>query len=283
MKKIALSLLIALPAYAQDPAASEAPADSSAPAEQPAADTGAVMDSIATDAAAESAAQAPAEAPPAEPEEVATIPVDEPAPAGDPLRVYVGGDWVRNTFSASRVNGFAPANYDTGMIRLRGGVRPFDNIAIEAQVGFNNSQGDNSPSADTDGYYGLFAVPNAVLFDTVELAFPVGYTMYKVSQKSGADASLNSVSFGLNAELPLRAFTPDLPDFRFALGWMIYHQKVDSRIYGLNAGVRYDFNLNAGNPFAGFGDKIGGVGSSIGGFFKGLWPFGKDEEAPPAQ
>lgn len=279
MKKVLnplLLLMLALPAYGQDqpaetpaeaPPADAAPADA-APADAAPADSGTVIDSIATDAAAEST--------PAEPEEIASIPVDAPVEAGTPLRLYGGIDWVRNTLSTSGVPGFGSANYETGMYRLRFGTKVFDQLGIEGHYGVNRSV-DQKTGADTDDYYGLFVVPNAVLFNTVELAFPVGYAKYKVKRGSAKD-SLSSVAYGLNIELPLRLLTPDLPDFRFVVGGMIYSQSVAARVYGYHAGLRYDFDIARSAPSApstgpGFGEKVGG-------FFKKLWPFGKDEAAP---
>lgn len=268
-----LVLLFCLPAFGQEtppadppadaPPADAAPADSGAPA-----DTPAVIESISNDAAA-------SEAPPAEPEQVATIPVDESATPGAPWRLYGGVDWVSATVSASRLSGFATNDYDSGLYRLRFGIKPFDNIAFEGNFGINRSASD-PVSADYDNYYGVFAVPNATLFEVVNLEFPVGYAVSKVST-GRASADLNSLAYGVNAELPLRAFTPDLPDLRFELGWMIYYQKVDARIYGLNAGVRYDFDIAGGSSAPSSGP---GFMEKVGGFFKGLWPFGGDEEKP---
>lgn len=280
------ALALALPAYAQDPAAADAPpADSATPAEQvpagatPPADNGGSVpyEAPPSDSAA-APAEAPAETPPAEtpPSDTATAETPSEAPAeSTPWHVYFGGDWVRDTLSVTSLNGYGAANYDTGMYRLRGGARLFDSIGAEAQIGLNRSEDNTaaSPATKTKSYYGLFLVPTATLFETVELAFPVGYAMSKF-ESVGASASLNSVAYGLNTELPIRVFSAGLPDFRIEAGWMVYYQKTNARVYGLNAGVRYDFDVNGGNPFAGVGDKMGG-------FFKSLWPFGKDDA--PAQ
>jgi hypothetical protein len=290
-----LVLLLTLPAYGafgQEPAA-EQPADTppadAAPADQvpagqapadsgtggdaaaPAPGTDAVVNSISNDAAAES----PAEAPPAD--QAAAAPAEETP--STPWHLYGGGDWVRDTLSSSALRGFGQSNYDTGMYRLRAGARVFDAVGVEGQLGVNrNESGTAGTTAETSNYYGLFLVPTASLFETVELAFPVGYARTGVKHVGGS-AHLSSVSYGLNAELPLRVFSAGLPDVRFVAGWMIYYQKTDARIYGFNAGLRYDFDVNHGG-----GSSSGpGVGEKIEGFFKSLWPFGKKDEAAPAQ
>ncbi len=275
-----LVLMLALPAWqafgqetppdepADATAADAAPADGEA-----APSTDAVVDSIATDAAAESA---PAETPPAE--ETAAAPAEEaPAEPGTPWRLYGGLDWVRDTLSASALAGFGQSNYDSGMYRGRLGARVFDAIGVEGQFGVDRSE-KRTDTAETSQYYGLFLVPTASLFETIELAFPVGYARTGVKH-TGGSATLSSLSYGINGELPLRVFSASMPDIRFVAGWMVYYQKVNARIYGLNAGLRYDFNIDGGNPFSG----MSGAGDKIGGFFKGLWPFGKGDEAAPAQ
>lgn len=269
MKKswnVLLVLLLALPAYGQDqPSAADQPAADTPPAEgvpadTPPADTGAVMDSISTDSTAET---------------VATIPVEEVAAApSTPWRLYAGYDWVRDTVSASNLSGFPTGDYDSGMNRLRFGAKIFEAIGVEAQFGAN--RGEKRPgTAETKSYYGVFLVPTASLFDTLELTFPVGYARNKV-ERTGGSASLSSLSYALNAVLPIRTFSASLPDVRFEAGWAVYYQKTDARIYGFNAGLAYNFDVNGGSPFSG----MSGMGDKVGGFFKSLWPFGKDEAAP---
>jgi hypothetical protein len=280
-------LLLAVPAcgiaYGQDqpasdtpPADASGPADGSIPYEAPATDSSAP----AADASA-APAETPADAAPADQtaasETPAEAPVETPPEPGTPWHLYGGADWVRDTLSASTLAGYAPSNYDSGMYRVRGGVRLFDSIGAEGQVGFDNS--DSGVNATkTKSYYGVFVVPTASVFETVELAFPVGYALTKVEHPGGS-ASLNSIGYGINAALPLRVFSASLPDIRFETGWMVYYQKVNARVYGLNAGLRYDFDIGGGSssPSA---DTGPGFFSKVGGFFKDLWPFGGDDEAP---
>lgn len=193
------------------------------------------------------------------------------AAAGEdrPLGVYVGADLVTSTLSSSSLNGFAGNEFESGMYRLRAGVRALESVGLELHYGLDNG-GDQFDEVATDNYYGLFVVPTATVLETVELAFPVGYAMTSATGASGASADLNSIAYGLDAELPLRTFGAGMPDLRLTAGWMVYYQKADARMYGANFGLRYDFGTEGvGNPFSGIGRAIGS-----------LWPFGDDEEAP---
>lgn len=169
------------------------------------------------------------------------------APEPDqPLRTYVGADVVTSTLSFSGPSGFAGDEFDSGMYRLRGGMRLFKMVGAELQVGLNNG-GKDATDVETDQYYGLFLVPTATVLETLELAFPVGYAMSSVKHVTGASANLDSVGYGIDAELPLRLFGESLPDLRLTAGWMVYYQKSDARFYGANFGLRYDFSP-AGSP-----------------------------------
>ena len=247
---LTLILMLALPAYAQDDAAEVAPPQAT-PADE----------SIDTTPVAEATA-----------EPIESIPVEEnaeeaPQENSDPLPVYVGLDLANTTLSVSGLSGFQARDYDSGIYRLRAGVRLLEQVGFELHYGFD--AGDEGPGeVSTKNYYGIFAVPTANLFDTVELAFPIGYAKTKV-ERPGASEDLGSIAYGLNAELPFRTFGEDFPDLRLTAGWMVYYQKSDARLYGANVGLRYDFTtagFNFGNPFAGLD----------------LWPFGDDEteEAP---
>jgi hypothetical protein len=252
--------LLALPALAQETPPDES---GSAPVDEPAATESAPAADAEAAPAEGATAEAPAEAPTETPAEAPTetAAAEEPVAEATPWALYGGFDYVLATLSSSRLSGFAAEDYDTGMYRLRFGSRVLDAVGLEAQFGLGTG-GDGAGEAKTKSYYGVFAVPTATVFETVELAFPVGYAFNQV-ESGGASASMSSIAYGADAELPLKVFG-DLPDVRITLGWMIYHQKVPARIYGANLGVRYDFTTSSlGNPF-------GGIGS----FLKGLWPFG---------
>jgi hypothetical protein len=195
----------------------------------------------------------------ADPEAQAEEPLEEVAAAepAEPLALYVGADWVSSTLSRSSGGG----DFDSGMWRARVGMRALESVGVEAHIGVDNSDG-GAGSVETDGYYGVFLVPTATVFETVELAFPVGY-----AQSTFGARDYRSVAYGLDAELPLRTFFEGLPDLRLTAGWMVYYQKTDARAYGANAGLRWDFQ-SAGNPFAGLGGRLAG-----------LWPFGGGGDA----
>lgn len=251
-----LVLALAAPAYAQ-----EEPVDEEAPAEEAYSDESG-DESIETEPVAEATGEITETIPVEEPTE------EEPIEDSDPLPVYVGLDLAKTTLSASTLGGFPAGDYDSGIYRLRVGARLLEQVSFEFHYGFD--AGDEGPGeASTSTYYGLFAVPTANLFDLFEMAFPIGYAKNSV-ERPGASADLGSVAYGINAELPLRTFGQDWPDLRFGLGWMIYYQKRDARLYGANLGLRYDFTT------AGFG--LGGIGDWFSGL--DLWPFGDDEEAP---
>lgn len=285
--KLLLALTLATPAYAQEEPAAEDETYEEVPAEEAPAEEVPAEEVPAEDASAE---EVPAEDPVAEEatadesiettpvgeesgEELDTVAVDEgeeaPAEETDPLRLYAGLDFARTTLSASTLNGFRTGEYDSGMYRLRIGTRLIDEISAELHYGFDQS-GDGAGNAATENYVGLFVVPTASLFNYVELAFPLGYALTSVELENGASDDLGSIAYGVNAELPLKNFGEDLPDFRFGLGWMVYYQKTDARLYGANLGFRYDFDLGdyeIWNPFAGLD----------------LWPFGDDEDAEVAE
>lgn len=234
---VLLVTLLAMPAFAQDPAPADQP-----PADQP-ADQAAPADSSSGQAAPTE--QAPAEgeaAPAAESSGGESAPSEVPAGTSKPWRLYAGGDYVASTLSSSNLGGFGTNNFDSGIYRVRAGMRVLDAFGLEAHLGVKRG-GDAVGEAETKSYYGLFAVPTATVLETIELAFPVGYAMTKVDGAGGASADLKSLAYGIDAELPLRLFAASLPDIRFTAGGMVYYQKTDARLYGYNAGLRYDFSF----------------------------------------
>ena len=251
-----LGLTLAVPAWAQEePAPEPAPAEA-APAEAPPADAAPAPE-------AAPAEQAPAaEAPPAE-----AAPAEAEAPS-EPWPVYAGVGYSKTVVSSSGAGTLGTADYDSKFLDVRVGKRLFESVGLEFHYGLDLSGSDSGEIA-TDRYYGLFLVPTATLFETVELAFPVGYGRgeYNLGNRS---AIVKSVAYGVSAELPLRVFGDTMPDLRLTAGWMIYNQTTAARIYGPSFGLRYDFTVpSPGNPFSG-----------VFGWFKNHWPFGGGEAAP---
>lgn len=244
---VALALGVALPVAAQEePAAEVVPVDESSAEPAPAAEEAAAEEAPAEEVAAEESSEEPSE----------------------PLALYVGADYVVTTLSLS--NGAATGDFDSGMYRGRLGVRALEAIGLEAHFGVDNSD-DEPGSVETKSYYGVFVVPTATLYEVVELAFPVGYAQTSFGD-GAADEDFASIAYGIDAELPLRSFGEGLPDLRLTAGGMVYYQKSDARVYGANAGLRYDFQTSAiGNPLA-----------SLGGALARLWPFGSDAETETA-
>lgn len=267
----ALALLLTLPAYAQE----EAPAEETVVVE-PAAESGDTGESFSDYSEGESFSDY------SEGESFSDVDQGESfsdaaaeegesfgeAPAEDePLAIYVGVDLVNSTLSTSSLNGFPGSEFDSSMYRLRAGVRALESVGLELHYGLDNA-GDEADEVATDSYYGLYLVPTATVLETVELAFPVGYAMTTAASRT-ASADLESIAYGIDAELPLRTFGEGLPDFRLTAGWMVYYQQNDARLYGANFGLRYDFGSGGiGNPLAGLGHVA-----------DALWPFGDDAEA----
>lgn len=203
--------------------------------------------------------EAPAEEAPAEEAAAEEIPADD----GTSTPIYFGVDMATTTLSSSSLSGFDDGNYDSGQYRLRLGAVPIEGIGVEFHYGLDNG-GEDDGEAATASYYGLYLVPMSTIIGGVELAFPVGYAMSTV-ERPGASEDLESLAYGMDAQLPLRAFGESLPNLRIGAGGMVYYQRGDARLYGINVGLRYDFG--------------GGLGS----FFSNLWPWGDDEEVPEAE
>jgi hypothetical protein len=214
------ALALAAPAFAQDEPAAEV-----VPADEPPAES------------AEPAAEAPAEE--AVTEEAPAEESAEAAEESTPWLLYVGADYVNTVLSLSAPPSAPASEFDSSMVRVRGGWRALDGIALEAHFGIDQADED-AGEVTTDAYYGAFIVPNATLFDVLELAFPVGYARSEFGDSGDA---LGSVAFGVDLELPIKSLWESLPDVRLTGGWMVYYQKSDARVYGANFGLRYDFSL----------------------------------------
>lgn len=216
-----LALALAAPAIAQEePAAEVVPAD-----EPPAESAEPAEDAVTEEAPAEEGAEA------------------EEAPAEDgasePWQVYVGADYVNTVLSLSAPPSAPASDFDSTMVRLRGGARVLDGIGLELHYGFDQADED-AGEVTTDAYYGAYIVPTATLFDVLELHFPVGYARSEFGDSGDA---LGSIAYGVDLELPVKSLWDALPDVRLTGGWMVYYQKSDARVYGANFGLRYDFSL----------------------------------------
>lgn len=157
---------------------------------------------------------------------------------------YVGAGYDFMTLSVNRSDasgGIPQGHYDGRLIDFRAGFRLMKAVSVEAHVGVNAS-GSSGRHFGFTRYYALFAVPTAVVFNTVELSVPVGYVWSGV-RADGARATFNSVAFGANLELPIRVLYPGLPDVRVTGGGIVSIQRSNAQIYGFHLGLRYDFGL----------------------------------------
>ena len=273
MKRLSIlfvAMATALTAHAQDPAPEAAPveaaptqattpadaapatpADAAAPTDASAApaDTAAPAEIAAPPAEAAPAKAAPTEAAPAE----AAAAESTPTPERKPWQLYGGYDRAHINLLVSNSNPasttptslqtrFGGDSFGSSFNRLRGGVRLLDVVGIEAHVGFKGDNGSDPGSVSVNKYYGLYAVPTGVIFDTFEVAAALGYSQMTV-ERGSASEKFKGVSYGLNIELPIRRFFESLPDIRLGLGGIVYHHDSDARIYGTHFGIRYDFKI----------------------------------------
>lgn len=208
-----LALALAVPAFAQDePAAEEVPVEE-VPAEEVPAE------------------EAPAEEAPAE---------EGPAEEGGesaPWRFYIGADTVDTTVSPSGPPSATAGDADSSMLRVRVGAHVLEAVSLELHYGVDQADED-AGEVTTDAYYGVYFVPTAKLFDWLELGFPIGYGR---SEFDDSGEALGSVAYGVDVEIPIKGLWDALPDLRLTAGGMVYYQKSDGRVYGINSGLRYDF------------------------------------------
>jgi hypothetical protein len=165
-------------------------------------------------------------------------------------KFYVGADYVDAKLSVSNpdtVNQIPVGDYDLRFVDIRAGYRIFNAIGLEAHYGVKTEDASNDGGTlGVNHNYGVFAVPTATVFNSFEIGVPLGYSRTSVTRElDGAKttANLNSVSFGLNIEVPIRVFWGALPDIRLTGGGTVYDQKTDARVYGFHFGARFDFGF----------------------------------------
>jgi hypothetical protein len=244
-------------APAEAPAAEAAPAEA-APAEataEAAPAEAAPAEATPTEAAATEeapAAEAPAEEAAAPAEEASTetasseeTPAEESAEEKTPKHLYVGvnAGRVEVSFSAPDLKTkFGGIDFSGDFYEARAGIRVFDVVGLEVHYGQSGSDKNEAGKIKVDNYYGAYVVPTGTFLDTIEISVPVGWTTMSVSRGT-AKHDFERISFGLNLELPLRAFGDGLPDLRIGGGGMVYQAENDARAYGFHAGVRFDFEI----------------------------------------
>lgn len=271
------------PADAPTADAATPPADSaSAPADAPAADAtaspsgdaSAPVDAAAPsdgttaaspDAAASDAQSSADAAAPAEPAADSSGAVAESGASSDgsaasgegerkPWAFYAGYDYAHLNFLISdpapqsspnppaMQTQFGGDSFASNFHQIRFGMRVFDVIGIEAHVGQKADDGAKAGTVAVKDAVGIYVVPTGTVLETLEVSALVGYSKMTL-ERPGASADLKGVSYGVNAELPLRVLSESLPDIRLGGGFMVYHQDTESRTYGTHFGVRYDFKI----------------------------------------
>lgn len=234
------ALLVASPLYADE----SPPDDSAVPEEAAPADSDAVaQEAPPSEAAPEEApveevasTEAPAEETPAE-----ETTAEEPA---QPWKLYVGyaQDNLKLiiTDPALKTRFGGQDELKSAMKRIRFGVRLFDVIGVEAQIGQNNQDTIEPRSVETGSYKGIFLVPTGTLFDIMEIAAVFGYAKFDMTRGS-VSQDFSGPAYGVNLEFPFKALSEVLPDFRIGGGYMVHSAENNARVSGGHFGVRFDF------------------------------------------
>lgn len=136
---------------------------------------------------------------------------------------------------------FGAADLDGNMLRLRAGLRLFDWIGVELQLGAGGDEGDEPGKFTVANYMGLFFAPTGVVFETVEISGLVGISSMK-AERDNVSETFSGDAYGVNIELPVRTFVESLPDLRLSGGYLIYNDSNNYQTHGAHLGLRYDFN-----------------------------------------
>ena len=134
-------------------------------------------------------------------------------------------------------------DFESSMLRLRGGVAVNENLAFELQYGLEGDSTDLSqdpPTIGTDSYLGVFLVPSAYVFDFLQLEVPIGYAEIEFD---GAEDSIDDRAYGVNFNFyPLRVFKEEGSKLvSLSGGYMVYHRGDDTRVDGYNFGLKILF------------------------------------------
>lgn len=157
------------------------------------------------------------------------------------LPLYLGASYADGKLSVSESDVFPDEDFDTEFYVAHIGTR-YKAFAFELQAGFGKDQEDEPASVETDSYYGAFVIPTGTVLNKFELAFPIGVTHMTLEQ-GGLEDDFEGVAYGANIQFPLKLMSEALPDIRIIGGGMVYQQDTDTRVYGWNAGLRYDFKI----------------------------------------
>ncbi|MFA5938573.1 MAG: outer membrane beta-barrel protein [Sinimarinibacterium sp.] len=163
----------------------------------------------------------------------------------EPSWFYVGGDYVWTSVSFSKDSlaaDFGAEELDSKMYRVHAGMRVFEAVSVEAQVGFDGGSSDDPLDGEynTKQFFGVYLVPTGVLFDLIEVGGAIGYASTRL-ERGDVSETLSGASFGVNLDIPL--FTSDSLELRVGGGATVFRAQNSARIHGYHAGVRIDFNL----------------------------------------
>lgn len=161
------------------------------------------------------------------------------------LNLYVGLEYDQTTVDLDDDQteaAFGGGNrFDADFYKLRLGARLFESVGLELHAGFPASDASND-ELEVKQFYGLYLVPTGVLMEMIEVSARLGYAFVELENDQGSEDA-DGASFGLGAELPLRAFGESLPNLRIGVGATVYQEQRSGRMYGFHGGIRYDFSL----------------------------------------
>jgi hypothetical protein len=168
-----------------------------------------------------------------------------PADESEPWELYVGTDYVstRAKFSDNDlISEFGGDDFDSSMVRARFGMRLFQKIGVEVQLGSGTDDtGDlEADEYSTQEFYGAYLVPTGVLFDLFEVGASIGFAHTKL-ETATASETLSGVSFGVNIDVPL--YSSEAVELRVGGGGSMFRAQNSAQISGYYAGIRVDFRI----------------------------------------
>jgi hypothetical protein len=190
---------------------------------------------------------APAEAAPAEAASSDSAPAEAasddsvPADEGPGIPLYVGAAYVDLTTDISNDTLKAKLGgkrLEGEMYILRVGTRLFDVLGVEVQGGAGPSD-----ELKVSQYAGFYLVPTGTIAEMVEVSARIGYAAMTVEGAGDSKEDLDGVSYGVGIELPLRTISEGMPNIRLTTAGSVYQLNHDSRVFGWQVGLRYDFAI----------------------------------------
>lgn len=236
-----LAAFLVLPLAAQD----EAPAEADVAAPEQITEDAVVIDDGSDSAASEEAAPADDSASSESTDSAEVSEASDEEDGGLGLNLYVGLEYDQTTVDLDDEQVEAAfgggSRFDADFYKLRVGARLFESVGLELHAGFPASDA-SSDELEVKQFYGLYLVPTGVLMEFIEISARLGYAFVELENDLGSEDT-DGASFGLGAELPLRALGESLPNLRIGVGATVYQEERSGRMYGFHGGIRYDFSL----------------------------------------